>query len=156
MLTVDYKTVAKSAVIQHVVLNQNKGERSRGVYHIQDVNAYHCRLKGWMQRFRGVATKYLDNYMTWFAYIDMTRAISSGTCERRFLAMSCIDNKKVQYKHEVHTGTCLVCTELILKGQDVGSIFYVSHETEECEPDLLCHAQCYNNLTVLKVRKTSA
>ena len=29
------------------------------VFHIQAVNAYHPRLKGWMLRFRGVATKYL-------------------------------------------------------------------------------------------------
>jgi transposase-like protein len=151
-----YKTVCKATGIRHVALNQNKGERSRGVYHIQNVNAYHSRLKGWMQRFRGVATKYLDNYMTWFAYIDTTRAISSGTWERRFLAMSCIDNKKVRYEHEVHTRTCVICTEPILKGQDVGSIFYVSHETGEREPDLLCHAECYKNLKVLEVGKTSA
>lgn len=55
-----YKTVTKSAVIQHIALNQNKGEHSRGVYHIQNVNAYHSRLKGWMERFKGVSTKYLE------------------------------------------------------------------------------------------------
>ncbi len=33
------------------------------VYHIQNVNAYDSRLKGWMHRFNGVATKYLP--ITW-------------------------------------------------------------------------------------------
>lgn len=28
-----------------------------GVYHIQNVNSYHSRLKKWMDRFNGVATK---------------------------------------------------------------------------------------------------
>ena len=36
------------------------------IFHIQTVNAYHSRLKGWIQRFRGVATKYLHSYLGWF------------------------------------------------------------------------------------------
>lgn len=39
-----FKTFTKSAGIQHIALNQNKGERSRSVYHIQNVNAYHFTL----------------------------------------------------------------------------------------------------------------
>ena len=34
-------------------------------YGIQRINAYHSRLKGFMQRFRGVSTKYLGNYLVW-------------------------------------------------------------------------------------------
>lgn len=41
------------------------GHVRSGVYHTQRVNAYHGVLKGWMRRFRGVATKYLDNYLAW-------------------------------------------------------------------------------------------
>jgi IS1 family transposase len=40
------------------------------VFHIQNVNAYHSRLKGWINRFHGVATKYLDHYLGWFRYLD--------------------------------------------------------------------------------------
>jgi hypothetical protein len=29
------------------------------------VNAYHSRLKSWMRRFNGVATKYLTSYLVW-------------------------------------------------------------------------------------------
>jgi hypothetical protein len=39
--------------------------RCRGVYRIQNVNAYHSRLKNWMRRFNGVATKYLASYLGW-------------------------------------------------------------------------------------------
>jgi transposase-like protein len=36
------------------------------IYHVQSVNSYHERLKTWLQRkFRGVATKYLSNYLAW-------------------------------------------------------------------------------------------
>jgi hypothetical protein len=40
------------------------------VLHIQNVNAYHSRLKEWLQRFYGMATKYLDNYLGWFRFLD--------------------------------------------------------------------------------------
>lgn len=36
------------------------------VYHVQSANNYHERLKSWIQRkLRGVATKYLPNYLAW-------------------------------------------------------------------------------------------
>jgi hypothetical protein len=38
-----------------------KGERVWRGYHIQNVNTYASGLKTWMDRFRGVATKYLDS-----------------------------------------------------------------------------------------------
>ena len=34
-------------------------------YGIQRINAYHSNLKGFIQRFHGVSTKYLGNYLTW-------------------------------------------------------------------------------------------
>ncbi|HBR3960896.1 TPA: IS1595 family transposase, partial [Klebsiella pneumoniae] len=40
------------------------------VFHIQNVNAYHSRLKLWIKRFHGVATKYLDHHLGWFRYMD--------------------------------------------------------------------------------------
>ena len=35
------------------------------VFHVQNVNAYHSRLKNWMVRFHGVATERLSNYLGW-------------------------------------------------------------------------------------------
>ena len=35
------------------------------VFHVQNVNAYHSRLKNWMRRFHGVATEHLPSYLGW-------------------------------------------------------------------------------------------
>lgn len=48
---------------KHVRIVGGKGKQ--GVYSIARVNAYHGKLKTWMQRFHGVATKYLNNYLVW-------------------------------------------------------------------------------------------
>jgi transposase-like protein len=60
-----YRAFAGNAKIAHVALNLSAGERCFGDYHIQNVNNYCSRLKGWILRFRGVATKYLDSYLGW-------------------------------------------------------------------------------------------
>jgi len=60
-----YASFAAQAGIGHVGLVTSRGERRRGVFHIQNVNAYHSRLKTWMRRFNGVATKYLASYLGW-------------------------------------------------------------------------------------------
>ncbi len=87
-----------------------------------------------MERFKGVSAKYLDNYMTWFAYIDTTQSISRVIWEQRFLAMSCIDTKKVRYKLAVPTGTCVICNEPGLKGQEAGSVFSYPTKQENGKP----------------------
>ena len=56
----------RRARIHHEPINLAAGVRVRdGAFHIQNVNAYHGRLKGWMGRFNGVATRYLPNYLGW-------------------------------------------------------------------------------------------
>lgn len=60
-----YRSFANRAAIVHVALNLSAGERTWGIYHVQNVNGYASRLKGWMGRFNGVATKYLDSYLGW-------------------------------------------------------------------------------------------
>jgi len=46
------------------------GPGGDGVWHVQNVNAYDSRLKGWMARFHGVATKYLAHYLGWRRLLD--------------------------------------------------------------------------------------
>ena len=65
-----YRAFANRANIAHVALNLSAGERTYGVYHIQNVNNYDSRLKTWMRRFNGVATKYLDSYLGWHRMND--------------------------------------------------------------------------------------
>jgi transposase-like protein len=46
------------------------GPGGDGVWHVQNVNAYDSRLKGWMVRFHGVATQYLHHYLGWRRLLD--------------------------------------------------------------------------------------
>lgn len=65
-----WQSYAKEVELKHVVLNASQKQRVQNIYHIQNVNAFHSRLKQWMRRFNGVASKFLDNYLTWFRFID--------------------------------------------------------------------------------------
>jgi hypothetical protein len=58
-------------VIIHYSVNIATGQRViNNIYHIQNVNAYDSRLKQWMAKFHGVATRYLGNYLGWYRMID--------------------------------------------------------------------------------------
>ena len=48
-----------------VISPKRKVHEMNPIFHIQNVNGYHSRLKSWMTRFNGVATKYLVNYLGW-------------------------------------------------------------------------------------------
>jgi len=66
-----YRVFARKVHIEHRPLNLSAGVRVQDhAFHIQNVNAYDSRLKGWMYRFRGVATKYLPNYLGWRRCIE--------------------------------------------------------------------------------------
>ena len=66
-----YKQITKQAGFVHRPVNIAAGQRVlSGVYHIQNVNAYDSRLKQWMTRFHGVATRYLGSYLGWYRMID--------------------------------------------------------------------------------------
>jgi hypothetical protein len=60
--------------IEYHAVNLSAGIRVDGAWHIQNVNAYHSRLKAWVYQFRGVATCYLANYLSWFRAIDRNSA----------------------------------------------------------------------------------
>ena len=59
-------TFARRAGIPfHAVLAPGKPAPQAPHLHINNVNAYHGRLKQWLNRFNGVATKNLPNYLRW-------------------------------------------------------------------------------------------
>ena len=71
LLCTDGAAFYKAEGFAHQPLNVKAGTRVKErVFHIQHVNAYPERLKGWMRRFRGVATKYLANYLGWRRMVD--------------------------------------------------------------------------------------
>jgi transposase-like protein len=68
-----YRYFARDAGISHEFVNLNAGERVRGAIHVQNVNAYHSRFRLWLDRFHGVATHYLSNYLGWRWALDAQR-----------------------------------------------------------------------------------
>lgn len=69
---------AREIGITHRPVNLAAGIRVIGkVYHVQNVNAYGSRLKEWMIRFHGVATRYLANYLGWRRMLDPARGALS-------------------------------------------------------------------------------
>lgn len=64
--------------------------KSKGLEHIQNINNYHSRLKGWMQRFNGMATKYLDHYLGWFQFLDIVKHRSDNASISKMIVESCL------------------------------------------------------------------
>jgi hypothetical protein len=65
---VSYKGFARDNQLNHITLRTDlKQHVKHGVYHIQNVNSIHHRLKKWIDSsFWGVSTKYMQNYLGWF------------------------------------------------------------------------------------------
>ena len=65
---VSYKGFARDNRLKHITLRADlKQHVKHGVYHIQNVNSIHHRLKKWIDNnFWGVSTKYMQNYLGWF------------------------------------------------------------------------------------------
>jgi hypothetical protein len=55
----------RAGIAAHVLPKPGKPTRQTPDYHLNNVNAYHGRLKEWLRRFHGVATKNLPNYLGW-------------------------------------------------------------------------------------------
>jgi hypothetical protein len=68
-----YHYFAREAGITHEAINLRAGVRVRGAIHAQNVNAYHSRLRLWIDRFHGVATHYRPNYLGWRRALDTER-----------------------------------------------------------------------------------
>jgi transposase-like protein len=70
-----FGVVASKHSIRHEPINFHQGERVRHKsWHIQNANARHSRLKCWIAGFKGVATKYLPNYLAWHHVLDKRSA----------------------------------------------------------------------------------
>ena len=54
--------------------------------HLQKVNNVHAQLRGFLKPFKGVSSKYLQNYLNWYAYVDNIQN-SKTILKQWFLAM---------------------------------------------------------------------
>lgn len=55
----------RAGIAAHVLPRPGKPHPNAPDFHLNNVNAYHGRLKEWLRRFHGVATKTLPNYLGW-------------------------------------------------------------------------------------------
>ena len=62
-------------------------------FHIQTVNSRHSHLKGFLQRYPGVSTKYLDTWLRWFQRVRLDKAPP-----RAFLAVA-TDRLCIQFRN---------------------------------------------------------
>ena len=89
-IATNYKKFAKIKGLQHETVNERQKQRvKKGIYHIQHVNNFHNRLKGWMERFQGVATKYLDNYLYWFRWLELGKNLAFKKRVEQMLILAC-------------------------------------------------------------------
>ena len=65
-----YGAFAYANAFLHIPIIASHGEHVYEGLHIQNVNAYTSRFKGWMAPFRGVASKYLASYLSWRRMIE--------------------------------------------------------------------------------------
>ncbi len=66
-----YTSFVKNNNLRHGVLHIKKGICvKKSVVHIKNVHSYNLGLLQWMTRFHGVATKYLNNYLSWYRGLD--------------------------------------------------------------------------------------
>jgi len=76
-----YRAFARKCRIAHEAVNLRAGVRTRHAggraIHVQNVNAHHGRFKSWLQGFRGVASRYLRNYLGWRWALDGGRVSSA-------------------------------------------------------------------------------
>lgn len=55
------------------LIQLKSGKSKVGNFHIQHINAYHSNLKNLINRFHGVATKYLNNYLVWNNFVNYAK-----------------------------------------------------------------------------------
>ena len=75
-----YPRCAAALGVSHEALNRSMGERVRGDLHVQTVNSRHSRLKDFLRPRRGIATRYLDNYLSWFHLVGLAPGANDRAC----------------------------------------------------------------------------
>jgi transposase-like protein len=64
---------AKSKELEHHTFVANKNHIKNKCYHVQHVNSIDNRYERWVSKFYGIATKYLQNYLNWFMFVEKSK-----------------------------------------------------------------------------------
>jgi transposase-like protein len=86
-----YKSYTSKTDLEHVIINGSKKEYvKKGIYHLNNINNYHSRLKKWISRFNGVSTKYLQLYLVWFQFLDNRKMESDLSKKKQMLILASV------------------------------------------------------------------
>ena len=103
-----YGAFAKASAVEHKKFNASKGQRAVDkVYHVQNVNNMHMRLRKFMDSFNGVATKYLQNYLNWFLVLEK---IKNSTSKMDTVAAIAFASNSAWYEYKQQLFNMLIRT----------------------------------------------
>ena len=78
-----YRKFSEGIGCKHIEIES--GKHKNGIYHINHINSYHSKLKTFLRKFNGVATKYLNNYIVWVDnMIDEIEELMNIICKQRY------------------------------------------------------------------------
>jgi len=83
-----YKAFAKEmpSIKHKALLAKDHVDKNDKTVHLQKVNNVHSQLRTFLRPFNGVSSKYLQNYLNWYAYVDHIRN-SKTTIKQWCIAM---------------------------------------------------------------------
>lgn len=80
-----YSAFCQQEGLEHYPCEHGANGDAPGDAHLGNINNFHSLLKRWIRRFNGVASKYRDNYMSWFVFHRESREELSRTAAWREL-----------------------------------------------------------------------
>jgi hypothetical protein len=81
------KRVARDLGVTHEAVPTSAGRRTRGLWHVRNVNAYHSRFKGWVRRFNGISSRYPTHHLGWFRALESNSRAKAPPSALRVLAI---------------------------------------------------------------------
>lgn len=109
---VSYKGFAIDNKLEHHAIRAAlKQYVNNGIYHVQHVNSLHNRLKKWLdEKFWGVSTKHLQQYLNWFRMKESLKNTAQPTIE--FAKRSILDVNTYKRYSEINQKFVLLKTTL--------------------------------------------
>lgn len=87
----------------HIILNIPSGFHSDGVFNISKINGVHSQFETWLNKFRGVSTRHLQEYLDWFVYIfTMKKRFMINKIKTESYSSIIIDNNYIKSTDIIH------------------------------------------------------
>lgn len=71
-----YKTLSRKMKLVHKQIPS--GKHANDIFNLAHINSLHSRFKKWMDRFNGVSTKFLPNYINWFKWLESVKNLKES------------------------------------------------------------------------------